>query len=173
MSLVVMGDLYSSSTTIYRQWYCFLCDKKTICWYSRLTNITDLAKTWYRILMQIRCFTDWCTYTDNCVQQYCDISFINYTCMRATKPCKRWGNNSSKHRMSHPNVEYNTLKPRQDDRHFPDKFLRCIFLWIFWISIRISPTLVPRGSINNNPASFQIITCRLTGDKPVSEATMV
>ena len=47
----------------------------------------------------------------------------------------------------------NTLRPRQNDRHFPDD----IFKWIFlnenvWILINISLKFVPKGLINNIPA---------------------
>ena len=47
----------------------------------------------------------------------------------------------------------NTLRPRQNGRHFPDD----IFKWIFFnenvlISIKISLTFVPKGQINNIPA---------------------
>ena len=42
----------------------------------------------------------------------------------------------------------NTLKPRQNGRHFLDDIFKCIFLnESVWISIEIS--LVPKGPINN------------------------
>ena len=52
----------------------------------------------------------------------------------------------------------NTLRPRQNGRHFPDD----IFKWTFLnenisISIKISLNFVPKGSINNIPALVQII----------------
>ena len=68
----------------------------------------------------------------------------------------------------------NTLRPRQNGRHFPDDIFKCIFLnQNVWIPIEISLTFVPKGSINNNPALFQIMAWRRPGDKPLSEPMMV
>ena len=69
---------------------------------------------------------------------------------------------------------YNTLRPRQNGRHFPDD----IFKWIFlnenvWISINISLKFVPRGPINNIPTLVQVMAWRRPGDKPLSEPMMV
>ena len=67
----------------------------------------------------------------------------------------------------------NTLRPRQNGRHFPDDILRCIFLnENLLISIKISLKFVPNGPINNIPVLVQIIAWRRTGDKPLSE-TMI
>ena len=47
----------------------------------------------------------------------------------------------------------NTLRPRQDGRHFPDNILKCIFLnENVWILIEISLKFVPKGPIDNIPA---------------------
>ena len=75
------------------------------------------------------------------------------------------------HRMP---VGFNTLRPRQNDRHFPDD----IFKWIFlnentWISINISLKLVPTGPINNISTLVQAMAWRRPGDKPLSEPMMV
>ena len=64
----------------------------------------------------------------------------------------------------------NTLRLRQNGRHFPDN----IFKWIFvnenvWILIKVSLKFVPKGSIDNNPAPVQIMAWRRIGDKPLSE----
>ena len=62
----------------------------------------------------------------------------------------------------------NTLKPRRDGRLFPD-ILEWIFLnEIIWISIKLSLKFIPRGPINNMPASFPIMACHRPGDKPLS-----
>ena len=46
----------------------------------------------------------------------------------------------------------NTLRPRQNGRHFADIF-ECIFLnENIWIWIKISPKFVPKGPINYIPA---------------------
>ena len=68
----------------------------------------------------------------------------------------------------------NTLRPRQNGRHFPDD----IFKWIslnenIWISINISLKLVPRGPINNIPTLVQVMAWRRPGDKPLTEPIVV
>ena len=68
----------------------------------------------------------------------------------------------------------NTLRPRQNERHFADDIFKCIFLnENIWISIKISLKFVPKGSINNIPALVQIMAWRRPGDKPLSEGMMV
>ena len=68
----------------------------------------------------------------------------------------------------------NTLRPRQNGRHFPDDIFKCIFLnENIWISIKISLKFVPKGPINNNPALVQIMAWRRLGGKPLSEPMMV
>ena len=68
----------------------------------------------------------------------------------------------------------NTLRPRQNGRHFPDDIFKCIFLnENEWISIEISLKFIPKGQINNIPSLFQIMAWRRPGDKPLSEAMMV
>ena len=76
--------------------------------------------------------------------------------------------------LIHTLLSVNTLRPRQNGRHFPDD----IFKWIFlnenvWISINISMKFVPRGQINNIPTLVQIMAWRRLGDKPLSEPVMV
>ena len=67
----------------------------------------------------------------------------------------------------------NTLRPRQNGRHFADIF-KCIFLnENVWIPIRISLKFVPKCLIKNNPALVQIMAWRLPGDKPLSEPMTV
>ena len=65
---------------------------------------------------------------------------------------------------------FNTLKPRQNNRHFPDDIFRCIFLnENVWISIKISLKFVPKGPINYFPALVQIMAWCRPGDKSLSE----
>ena len=71
-------------------------------------------------------------------------------------------------------VTFNTLRPRQNGRHFSND----IFNWIFlnedaWISINISLKFVPRGPINNIPTLVQVMAWHRSGDKPLSETRMV
>ena len=69
---------------------------------------------------------------------------------------------------------FNSLRPRQDGRHFPDDIFKCIFLnENVWISIKISLKFVSKGSINNIAALVQIMAWRRPGDKPLSEPMMV
>ena len=68
----------------------------------------------------------------------------------------------------------NTLRPRQDGRHFPDDSFKRIFLnKNVWISINISLKFVPKGPINNIPTLVQVMAWRRPGDKPLSELMMV
>ena len=68
----------------------------------------------------------------------------------------------------------NTLRPRQNGRHFADAIFKCIFLKeVVSISIEISLKFVPKGPINNIPALVQIMARRRPGDKPLSEPMMV
>ena len=38
-----------------------------------------------------------------------------------------------------------------------------------WTSIKISLKYVPKGSVDNKPALFQVMAWRRTGDKPLPE----
>ena len=73
-----------------------------------------------------------------------------------------------------PVMPFNTLRPRQNGRHFPDDIFKCIFLFEnVWIWINISLKFVHKVRINNIPALVQIMAwCRI-GDKPLSEPMMV
>ena len=67
----------------------------------------------------------------------------------------------------------NTLRRRQNGRHFPDN----IFKWIFLnenvsILIKISLKFVSERPINNIPSLIQIMAWRWPGDKPLSEPMM-
>ena len=67
-------------------------------------------------------------------------------------------------------LDFNTLRPRQNGRHFADDIFKCIFLnESVWIPIKISL----KGPINKFPALVQIMAWRRPGDKPLSEPMMV
>ena len=67
----------------------------------------------------------------------------------------------------------NTLRPRQNGRHFADGIFKCIFLnENVCIPIKISLKFVPKGPINI-PALGQIMAWCPPGDKPLSEPMMV
>ena len=64
----------------------------------------------------------------------------------------------------------NTLRPRQNRRHFADDIFKCIFLnENAWITIEISLKFVAKVQLNNIPALIQIMAWRRPGAKPLSE----
>ena len=68
----------------------------------------------------------------------------------------------------------NSLRPRQNGRHFEDDIFKCIFLnENVWFLNKISLKFVPKGPINNIPALVQIMAWRRPGDKPLSEPMMI
>ena len=68
----------------------------------------------------------------------------------------------------------NTLRPRQNGRHFADDICKCIFLnENVRIPIKSSLKFVPKGPINNIPSLVQIMAWRRPGDKPLSEPMIV
>ena len=68
----------------------------------------------------------------------------------------------------------NTLRLRQNGRHFTDDNFKCIFLnENVRISIEISLKFFPKGRINYIPSLVQIMAWRRPGDKPLSEPMMV
>ena len=69
---------------------------------------------------------------------------------------------------------FNTLRPKQNGRHFPNDIFKCIFLnENVWISIKISLKSVCKGPVNNIPVCIQIMAWHHPGDKPLSEPVMV
>ena len=70
-------------------------------------------------------------------------------------------------------IKINTLRPRQDGRHFADDIFTCIFFnENCCILIKFSLKYVRKGPIDNNPALVQIMAWRRPGDKPLSEPRM-
>ena len=71
-------------------------------------------------------------------------------------------------------IKFNTLRPRQNGRHFADDTFKCIFFYEnVGISIKISLKFVPKGPINNIPALVQEMAWRLSGDKSLTEPMVV
>ena len=69
---------------------------------------------------------------------------------------------------------FNTLRPRQNGRHFADETFKRIFLnENVRISIEISLKFVLKGPIHNIPALVQIMAWRRPGDKPLSEPMLI
>ena len=75
---------------------------------------------------------------------------------------------------THGEGPFNTLRFRQNGRHFPDDIFRCIFLdeneQFF---IKFSLKFVLKGPINKIPSLVQIVAWRRPGDKPLYEPMMV
>ena len=69
---------------------------------------------------------------------------------------------------------FDTLRPRQNGRHFPDDIFNCIF-WKKTMNFgkKNSLKFVPKGPINNIPALVQILSWRRQGDKPLSEPMII
>ena len=68
----------------------------------------------------------------------------------------------------------NTLRPRQNGRHFTDDTFKRIFMnENVRISIKFSLKFVPKCPFNNIPALVLIMAWRRPGDKPLSELMMV
>ena len=65
---------------------------------------------------------------------------------------------------------FNTLRPRQDGRHFADDIFTCNFFnENCCILIKFSLKYVRMGPIDINPTLVQIIAWRRSGDRPLSE----
>ena len=76
--------------------------------------------------------------------------------------------------FQHQESYFNTLRLRQNGRHFPDNIFKVIFIYqSFCILIKISLKFIPQSPINNIPALVQIMAWRRQGDKPLSESMMV
>ena len=126
--------------------------------YIKLSLLTP--SVWYPLLNCYNCMASWLIHNvNNLVQHVHDVQpqeRHNWTC-NASAMCN-----------------INTLRPRQNERHFADDIFKRIFLNAnILIPIKISPKFVPKGSINNIPALVQIMAWRRPGDKPLSEPMMV
>ena len=66
---------------------------------------------------------------------------------------------------------FNTLRPRQNGRHFTDDVFKCIS-WMKMYEI-FSLKFVPEVPFNITPALVKIMAGRRSGDKPLSEPMMV
>ena len=71
-------------------------------------------------------------------------------------------------------IDVNMLKPRQNDRHFPDDISKCIFFnENVWIAMNIQLKFVPKGPVNNIPVLVQWMVWHRPGNKPLSEPMML
>ena len=70
-----------------------------------------------------------------------------------TKFCQKYNALEGNQFIDMLNQAVNSLRPRQNGRHFADAILKCIFLnGNVWIPIESSLKFVPKGPINNIPA---------------------
>ena len=84
------------------------------------------------------------------------------------------GTNISEIWINMYNFSVNTLRLRQNCRHFADDIFKCIFLnENVWISLQIWLKFVPKVPINNIPPLVQIMAWRRSGDKPLFEPMMI
>ena len=64
---------------------------------------------------------------------------------------------------------FNTLRPRQNGKHFPDDISKSIFMTEnVWILNIIWLNFVPKGPIDNNTTLLQIVAWCWSDDKPLS-----
>ena len=75
---------------------------------------------------------------------------------------------------NNPHHNINTLRSRQNGRHFSDDILKCIFFYEnICISTKFSLKFVAKSSINNIPALVQLMAWCRPGDESLSETMMV
>ena len=95
-----------------------------------------------------------------CWYLHCKLSWLSWTILMGQGPDLM--------------IILNTLRPRQNVRHFTDNIFKCIFLnENVRIQVRISLKYVPKGPFNNIPALVQIMAWHRSGDKPLSEPMVV
>ena len=88
--------------------------------------------------------------------------------------CKNWPCYNRTTMYCHFVVSINTLRQRQNYRHFADDNFKCIFFdENVWISLQIPLKFVYKVQINNIPALIQIMAWCRPGDSPLSEPMMV
>ena len=110
----------------------------------------------------------WRLFISMCLQIYSNIIYID---TRADYTSNR---HQYKNRRPLTLYHLNSLRPRQNGRHFADDIFKCIFLnENVWIPIKISLKFVPKSRINNMPTLVQIMAWRRSGDKPLSEPMVV
>ena len=115
----------------------------------------------------------WCKYLSNYLNGYFAVINISIRSMKTNLDSFTAYLNTLKQLNLDVN-RLNTMRQRQNGRHYPHDILKCIFLnETVWISIKISLRFGLRGRSNNLPASGQIMDWRRPGDKLLSEPMMV
>ena len=125
---------------------------------------------WWPKFMKTSLIIYWSSFVGNifsttkCVFQFSGLCWV-WKSTQYLNPCSG---------METHSTVFNSLRLRQNGRHFTDSIFKRIFLnENVWILIKISLTLVPKGPINNIPELVQIMAWRRPGAKPLSEPIMV
>ena len=72
--------------------------------------------------------------------------------------------------VSRQRVNLNTLRLKQNGRHFADDTFQCISMnENVWIFIKTSLQFVPKGQTDNKSALIQVMACHCKGNKPLLE----
>ena len=69
--------------------------------------------------------------------------------------------------LTYPILLSNTLRSKQNDRHFANDLLNVFFNEKEWISITIWPKFVPKRPVNNIPSMVRKMVCCRLGEKPL------
>ena len=70
-------------------------------------------------------------------------------------------------------VSLNTLRRRQNGRHFTDNIYKCIFLnETLWILIKISLKFLPYGPVDKKSTLVQVMAWCWTGNKPLPQPVL-
>ena len=112
---------------------------------------------------------------------YRDMGSANLAAARPPGPWRQypsspegWGVKIGSWCQLYNKIVINTLRPRQNYRHFADDIFKRIFLKKnIWISLKVSLKFVPKVRFNNILPLVQIMAWCLLGAKPLSELMMV
>ena len=140
----------------------------------RHPNVRHLTRIWFRLVLVpfVRYLPN--VYGVVCCWYATRMNMIKSKHVFRTCGFVRWNWNPDKNRTVAFGISVDTLRPRQNGRHFADDIFKYIFLnENVWIPIKISLKFVPKGRTNNIPALVQIMAWRRPGDKPLSEPMMV
>ena len=107
----------------------------------------------------------------SCSHSYCKVIFSPFICYDASVWTPFFGFHELANAIKRVSMNhFNSLRPRQNGRHFADDIFKCIFLnENVWIPIEMSLKVVSKSQINNIPALVQIMAWRRSSDKPFSE----
>ena len=167
---VILGMIFSPSWMKFSSWWDFVClgvilhlgaINRILVWFSFVLDTIFVLVRFYFFWCR---WLSWWYHTINSYR-FCQPAVV----MQLLHKLKKWPHCICVYKM-----QVNTLRPRQNGRHFPDGIFKYTFLnENVWISIKISLKFVPKGPINNIPSLVQIMAWHRPGDKPLSERIMV